>query len=76
LASKEIAENLFNSLAHQKNGKDIRLLLKEIRTHLQGKDDGLEPKQLIIFNESDLYSKSIPTSQVTNNAKAIRKPLR
>jgi hypothetical protein len=73
---KELAEDLSNSLAHQKNAKDIRLLLKEIRTYLQGKDDGLESKHLIVFEEPDLYGRSIPTSKVTSDAKAKRKPLR
>jgi hypothetical protein len=73
---KELAEDLSNSLTHKKGAKDVRLLLKEIRTYLQGNDDGLESKHVIVFDKPDLYGRTIPTSHVTSNAKAKPKPLR
>jgi len=73
---KKLAEDLSNSLAHKKDAKDVRLLLKEIRTYLQGEDDGLESKHAIVFDEPDIYGRTMSGSHVTSNAKAKPKPLR
>lgn len=73
---KTLAEDLSNALAHKDGCKDVRLLLKDIRTYLQGKDDGLDSKHAIVFDEPDLYGSSYTTSQVTSKAKAKPKPVR
>ncbi|MGI2068303.1 hypothetical protein [Shewanella sp. MF08487] len=73
---KDLAEDLSNSLANKDGAKDVRLLLNDIRTYLQGEDDGLESKHAIVFDEPDLYGRSIPTSRVTSCANAKPKPVR
>jgi hypothetical protein len=72
---KELAEDLSNCLAHKDGSKDVRNLLKEIRMYLQGKDDGLAAKDVIVFDEPTAYG-GLSTSQVTSDAKAKSKPYR
>lgn len=72
---KELAEELSNSLAHQKDSLDIRTIIKKIRTYLQGKDDGFEAKNVIVFNESDIHQKLV-SSQITSEAVAKPKPFK
>jgi len=72
---KELAEDLSNCLAHKGNSKDVRSLLKEIRTYLQGEDDGLAAKDVIVFDEPTAYG-GLSTSQVTSDAKVKPKPCR
>lgn len=59
---KELAEDLSNSLAHKQGSKDVRSLLKEIRTYLQGEDDGLASRHVIVFDEPDTHSPSFSSS--------------
>ncbi|HHK4674558.1 hypothetical protein ACLPG7_29615 [Pseudomonas aeruginosa] len=70
---KELAEELSNSLAHVPGSSDIRSLIIKVRTHLQGEDDGLKAKDVIVFRESEKHT-SINTSQVTSDVMAIPKP--
>lgn len=72
---KDLAEDLSNALAHKNGCKDVRLLLKDIRTYLQGEDDGLESKHVIVFDEPDIYGPSFSSSQVTSKARAKPKPI-
>ena len=46
---KEIAEELSNSLAHEPGAQDLRVLIKNVRTYLQGTDDGFKSKDVIVF---------------------------
>ena len=74
---KELAEELSNSLSHQNNRKDIRVLIKNIRTYLQGEDDGFKAKDVIVFDEPDIKSYGTPsTSWVTSYADTKPKPRR
>jgi hypothetical protein len=73
---KQLAEDLSNSLAHVQGSKDVRSLLKEIRVYLQGEDDGLASRHVIVFEEPDMYGQSRQNSMVTSNAKAKPKPTR
>ena len=73
---KELAEDLSNSLAHKQGAKDVRSLLKEIRTYLQGEDDGLASRHAIVFDEPDIRGSSFSNSQITSDAKVKPKPLR
>ena len=73
---KQLAEDLSNALAHAPGAKDVRSLLKEIRVYLQGEDDGLASKHVIVFEEPDLYGQSRQSSIVTSNAKAKPQPNR
>ncbi|MUK51542.1 hypothetical protein [Aliivibrio fischeri] len=57
---KELAEDLSDSLAHQKGSKDVRTLLKDIRTHLHGKDDGLASNCVIVFDEPECHLNHMP----------------
>lgn len=50
---KELAEELSDSLSHAEGSKDIRILIKNIRTYLQGKDDGLKAKDVIVFVKNE-----------------------
>lgn len=70
---KELAEELSNSLAHSPGAKDVRSIIKNIRTHLQGEDDGFKAKDVIIFNEPEIH-KGLNTSQVTSCAVVKPKP--
>ncbi|MFC3032552.1 hypothetical protein ACFOEE_08480 [Pseudoalteromonas fenneropenaei] len=71
---KELAEDLSNSLAHKQGAKDVRLLLKEIRTYLQGEDDGLASWHVIVFDEPDIRGLSFSSSQITSDAKVKKRP--
>ncbi|WP_318469439.1 hypothetical protein [Photobacterium leiognathi] len=66
---KELAENLSDSLAHKKGSKDVRALLKEIRTHLHGDDDGLGSNHVIIFDEPELHLHHMPLYQNEKDSK-------
>lgn len=70
---KELAEQLSNSLAHKPGSDDLRVLIKKIRTYLQGSDDGFLAKDVIVFNEPDVSS-SINFSQVHSDAVIKQKP--
>jgi len=50
---KELAEELSKSLSLQPDSQDVRSLIKNIRTHLQGEDDGMESKHVIVFREPE-----------------------
>ncbi len=58
---KELAEELSNSLAHEAGSPDVRTLIKKIRTHLQGEDDGFEAKRVVIFKKSEILDTSLGT---------------
>lgn len=73
---KQLAEDLSNALAHEKNAKDVRGLLKEMRVYLQGEDDGLASKHVIVFDEPTRHSPLSPNSRVTSGARAKPKPAR
>lgn len=66
---KELAEELSNSLAHKLGSQDVRVLIKKIRTHLQGEDDGFKSEDVIVFNEPDIRT-PFNTSHVTSEAVA------
>jgi len=70
---KELAEELSNSLSHKLGAQDLRTLIKKVRTHLQGEDDGFKAKDVIVFNEPDMHS-PLNTSRVTSDAVAKPKP--
>lgn len=72
---KDLAEELSNSLSHQPGSQDLRCLIKNIRTYLQGEDDGFKAKDVIVFNEPDISSStSVNTSYATSWAEAKPKP--
>ena len=48
-----LAEDLSHCLSHTQNAKDIRVLLTDIRKHLQGHDDGFKSEKIIVFIEDD-----------------------
>lgn len=70
---KEIAEELSNSLAHEPGAQDLRTLIKNIRTYLQGTDDKFKSKDVIVFNEPDIHGTS-NFSHVTSDAITKPKP--
>lgn len=70
---KGLAEELSNSLAHKPGSQDLRALIKNIRTYLQGEDDGFKAKDVIVFSEPDIQSSFNP-SQVTSDAVTKPKP--
>ena len=72
---KELAEQLSNSLAHKPGAQDVRAIIKNIRTYLQGSDDQFKARDVIVFNEPDIHS-SHNFSQVTSDAVAKPKPVR
>jgi len=72
---KDIAEELSNSLAHKPGAQDLRALIKNIRTYLQGEDDGFKSKDVIVFDEPAIHS-SLNTSHVTSDAVAKPKPIK
>lgn len=47
---KELAEDLSNCLSHKEEAKDVRTIIIDIRTHLNGASDGLQPNDVIIFS--------------------------
>ncbi|OHU87030.1 hypothetical protein BET10_19540 [Pseudoalteromonas amylolytica] len=74
---KELAEELSSSLSHQTGAQDVRALIKNIRTYLQGEDDGFEARDVIVFNEPDPTGTSNPTtSWVSSWAEAKPKPFK
>lgn len=70
---KDIAEELSSSLAHKSGAQDLRVLIKKIRTYLQGSDDGFKSQDVIVFNEPDIHG-SPNFSQITSEAVAKPKP--
>lgn len=70
---KNLAEKLSNSLSHKSASPDLRDLIKEIRTYLQDHDDGFKAKDVIVFNEPDIYS-SPNVSQIRSDAVTKPKP--
>lgn len=70
---KELAEELSNSLAHRPGSQDVRTLIKNVRTYLQGEDDGFKAKDVIVFREPEIHS-GLNTSHVTSEAVAVTKP--
>ena len=70
---KDLAEELSNSLNHNDGAQDVRTLIKNTRTYLQGEDDGIQAKNVIVFEEPDLHS-SFKTSVVWSHAIAKPKP--
>jgi len=73
LVAKRIAEELSSSLAHKPGAQDLRVLIKNIRTYLQGTDDGFKSKDVIVFNEPDIHGTS-NFSHVTSDAITKPKP--
>ncbi len=74
---KELAEELSNSLSHQTGAQDVRALIKNICTYLQGEDDGFKAKDVIVFNEPDHREFGAPsTSWVTSYAETKPKPFK
>lgn len=65
---KELAEDLSNLLSHKPGAKDVRQILIDIREYLHGKSDGLEPKDVIVFNEREIEGSTLNTSAVTSEA--------
>ncbi len=72
---EKLATDLSNVLAHKTNTKDVRSILKDIRTHLQDNEDGFKAKDVVVFQEPDTYG-SMSTSQVTSSAQAKPKPFK
>lgn len=72
---RPLAEKLSNALAHKSGAEDIRSLIKDLRVHLHGTDDGLEARDVIVFNEPNVHS-SVNFSSVTSAAVTKPKPLR
>ncbi len=71
---KGLAEELSNSLAHKPGAKDVREILKNVRTYLQGSDDLFQSRDVIVFNEPDIHSPN-NFSQVTSDAVVKPKPI-
>lgn len=70
---KKLAEELSDSLAHKPGSQDVRTLIKNVRTYLQGEDDGFKAKDVIVFREPEIHS--YPNlSHVTSEAVAAPKP--
>ena len=70
---KNLAEKLSSSLSHQHGSQDLRNLIKEIRTYLQEEDDGFKAKDVIVFNEPDIYG-TPNMSRVSSDAITKPKP--
>jgi len=70
---KELAEELSNSLSHKLGAQDLRAIIKNVRTYLQGNDDGFEAKDVIVFNEPDIHG-TPNYSQATSQAEVKPKP--
>ncbi|HHF0487024.1 TPA: hypothetical protein ACPHTX_002373 [Vibrio antiquarius] len=71
---KELAEDLSNCLARKQGAKDVRKILIDIRTHLHGSSDGLQAKDVIVFDEPEMLGNGIKTSLVFSEAQAKPKP--
>ena len=52
---KNLAEKLSSALSQQPGSNDLRSLITEIRIYLQESDDGFKAKDVIVFNEPDIY---------------------
>lgn len=48
---KGLAERLSASLAHHTGSDDLRTLVKELRTYLNGNDDGFSSSHVIVFKQ-------------------------
>jgi len=48
----ELAEELSNTLSHQKSSDDIRTILIKVRKHLLDKTDNLKPEDVIVFKQT------------------------
>gem|GEM_PF-4298482 len=70
---KGLAEELSNSLAHKPGSQDVRELIKNVRTYLQGLDDQFKARDVIVFNEPEIRS-SHNFSHVTSDAVTKPKP--
>lgn len=66
---EKLAEDLSNLLSRNQGAKDIRVILKEIRTYLQGKDDELGSQHVIVFDEPDASGMSLLGYSVLSDAK-------
>ena len=73
---KELAEDLSNCLSHKPGAKDVRNILIDIRTHLHGKNDGLQSKDVIVFDEPSIMGGPFQDSSVYSDAKVKPKPVR
>ncbi|WP_236733520.1 hypothetical protein [Aliivibrio fischeri] len=73
---KELAEDLSNCLAHKPGSKDVRKILIDIRSHLHGFNDGLQAKDVIIFDEPEVMGNGLKTSMVFSEAQVKPKPQR
>ncbi|WP_320819405.1 hypothetical protein [Thalassolituus sp.] len=72
---QELAQELSDSLAHKPGAKDVRQVLKSVRTYLQGMDDDFKARDVIVFAEPEIRS-SFNLSQVTSDAITKPKPAR
>lgn len=70
---KDLAEKLSNSLSHKPGSQNLRDLIKEIRTYLQEEDDGFKARDVIVFNEPDIY-RTPNMSRVQSDAVTKPKP--
>lgn len=68
---KELAEDLSNCLARKQGAKDVRKILIDIRTHLHGSSDGLQAKDVIVFDEPEMLRNGIKTSLVFSELSKI-----
>ena len=51
-------------------------LLKNIRIYLQGEDDGMKSKHIVVFDDPDIYGGSFSGSKVKGQAKVKPSPHR
>lgn len=62
---KGLAEELSNSLAHKPGSQDVRELIKNVRTYLQGSDDQFKARDVIVYNKArhgDVFFVAAPPS--------------
>lgn len=71
-----MAEDLSNSLSHKQGAKNVREIIIDIRTHLNGQNYGLKSKDVIVFSEPDLMGGRLNTSAVTSEARVKPKPFK
>lgn len=72
---KGLAEELSNSLTKTPGAQDVRSIIKNVREYLQGENDGLKARDIVVFDEPDVSS-SHSFSQVNSDAIAKPKPHR
>jgi hypothetical protein len=72
---KGLAEDLSNCLSNQTGAKDVRNILIDIRKHLHGSDDGLQSKDIIVFEEPTVMGRG-NFSAVTSDAQVKAKPFK